>query len=45
MDWRSGSSSKAPALQVQSPEFKPQSYQKIKEKKRKRNSATQPNQK
>jgi hypothetical protein len=29
MDWRSGSSGRGPALQVQSPEFKPQSYQKI----------------
>jgi hypothetical protein len=27
-DWRSGSSGGAPALQEQSPEFKPQSYQK-----------------
>jgi hypothetical protein len=27
-NWRHGSSSRAPALQVQSPELKPQSYQK-----------------
>jgi hypothetical protein len=30
MDWRCGSSSTAPALQVQSPKFKPQSHQKKK---------------
>jgi hypothetical protein len=30
MDWRCGSSSRAPALQAQSPQFKPQDYQKKK---------------
>jgi hypothetical protein len=30
MDWRCGSSGRAPALQAQSPEFKPWSYQKRK---------------
>jgi hypothetical protein len=35
MDWRCGSSTRAPALQVQNPEFKPQSHQKEKEKKKK----------
>jgi hypothetical protein len=30
MDWRCGSSSKAPDLQARSPEFKLQSHQKIK---------------
>jgi hypothetical protein len=28
MDWRCGSSSREPALQAQSPQFKPQSHQK-----------------
>jgi hypothetical protein len=32
MDRRCGSSSKAPVLQAQSPEFKPQSYQKKRKK-------------
>jgi hypothetical protein len=32
MDWRCGSSHRVPALQVQSPEFKPQSHQKKKKK-------------
>jgi hypothetical protein len=32
VDWRGGSSTRVPALQVQSPEFKPQSYQKKKRK-------------
>jgi hypothetical protein len=30
MDWKCGSSSKAPALQMQIPEFEPQSHQKKK---------------
>jgi hypothetical protein len=34
MDWRCGSSGRAPALQAQSPEFKPWSYQKRKEGRR-----------
>jgi hypothetical protein len=35
MDWRCGSSRKSPALQSQSPEFKPQSHQKKKKKRKK----------
>jgi hypothetical protein len=30
MDWKCGSSSRVPTLQMQSPEFKPQSHQKKK---------------
>jgi hypothetical protein len=33
MDWKRGSSNRAPALQGQSPELKPQSQQKKKKKK------------
>jgi hypothetical protein len=33
MDWRYGSSGRTPALQVQSPEFKPHFYERKKEKK------------
>jgi hypothetical protein len=40
MDWRCGSSRKSPALQSQSPEFKPQSHQKKKRKERKKNMKT-----
>jgi hypothetical protein len=36
MDWWFGLSSKVPALQVQSPEMTPQSYQKKKKKKGKK---------
>jgi hypothetical protein len=32
MNWRCGSSNRVPALQVQSPDFKPQSHQKKKKK-------------
>jgi hypothetical protein len=32
MDWRYGSSNRVPALQAQSPEFKPQTHQKKKKK-------------
>jgi hypothetical protein len=35
MDWRGGSSSRLPALQVLNPEFKPQSHKKKKQKKKK----------
>jgi hypothetical protein len=34
MDWRCGSSTRVPALQGQSPEFKPHSYLKKKKKKK-----------
>jgi hypothetical protein len=32
MDWRYGSSDRAPSLQAQNPKFRPQSYQKQKKK-------------
>jgi hypothetical protein len=35
-DWRHGSSSRVPTLQVQNPEFKPQSHQKKRKKKKKK---------
>jgi hypothetical protein len=36
MNWKCGSSSRVPALQVQNPEFKPQSHQKKRKKERKK---------
>jgi hypothetical protein len=41
MNWRCGSSGGAPSLQVQSPEFKPQSHVKKEKKKKKRDSEVQ----
>jgi hypothetical protein len=35
MDWRCGSSSRAPILQAQSPEFKPSPIKKTKQKQKK----------